>query len=264
MVEEYRTYEKTYLIIGASSDVGLAYIDSLARRFREGDGVSVCILAHYHYHKEPLLELARKYPAIELKPIQADLSDEKQTVKLIEEVLSRVTYPNYILHFPAMPFHHMRIKELDTDDLRLEMNVQVYSLLALFRTFLPLMNKEAGNKVLVMLTSYVTEELPPKFMTDYIVTKYALMGAMKSAAAEYGGKNVKINGIAPIMMDTKFLANLDPKIKEITAMRSAIGRVPGPEELIPYIDEMLDDAYTENGFVRLIDESCFGEKERND
>ena len=264
MVEEYRTYEKTYLIIGASSDVGLAYIDSLARRFREGDGVSVCILAHYHYHKEPLLELARKYPTIELKPIQADLSDEKQTVKLIEEVLSQVTYPNYILHFPAMPFHHMRIKELDTDDLRLEMNVQVYSLLALFRTFLPLMNKEAGNKVLVMLTSYVTEELPPKFMTDYIVTKYALMGAMKSAAAEYGGKNVKINGIAPIMMDTKFLANLDPKIKEITAMRSAIGRVPGPEELIPYIDEMLDDAYTENGFVRLIDESCFGEKERND
>ena len=33
---------------------------------------------------------------------------------------------------------------------------------------------------------------------------------------------------------------------------------------LDYIDEMLDDAYTENGFVRLIDESCFGEKERND
>lgn len=261
MEKEHKDYSKSYLIIGASSDVAVEYIRSLAKHTRNNAKNPILICAHYYRNKDKLEEIAREYSGIELKLLQADLTEEEQALKLVNQVMQYVKYPNYILHFPAMTFDYMRYREMDTDYLRQEMNVQLYSFLIITREFLPLMHKEYGNRVLVMLTSYLAEELPPKFMADYVVAKYALLGAMKAAAAEYGGKNLKINGISPIMMDTKFLSKIDSKIKELTAMKSSINRVPKPEELIPYIDELLDSGCTKNGYNLVIDESYFEAKE---
>lgn len=261
MERERKGFGKSYLIIGASSDVAAEYIRSLAKHARKNAKNPILIFAHYCKNKDRLEEIAKEYSGIELKLLQADLSDEAQALKLVNHVKQYVKYPNYILHFPAMTFDYMRYRELDTDYLRQEMNVQLYSFLIITREFLPLMHKEYGNRVLVMLSSYVADELPPKFMADYIVAKYALLGAMKAAASEYGGKNLKINGISPIMMDTKFLSKMDPRIKEMTAMKSSINRVPKPEELIPYIDELLDSGCTKNGFNLVVDESYFEAKE---
>lgn len=261
MEKEHKDYGKSYLIIGASSDVAVEYIRSLAKHTRKNAKNPILICAHYYRNKDKLEEIAREYSGIELKLLQADLTEEEQALKLVNQVMHYVKYPNYILHFPAVTFDYMRYREMDTDYLRQEMNVQLYSFLIITREFLPLMHKEYGNRVLVMLTSYLAEELPPKFMADYVVAKYALLGAMKAAAAEYGGKNLKINGISPIMMDTKFLSKMDPKIKELTAMKSPINRVPKPEELIPYIDELLDSGCTKNGYNLVIDESYFEAKE---
>lgn len=261
MEKEHRDFGKTYLMIGASSDVAVEYIRSLAKRSRKNAKNPILIFAHYYKNKDKLEEIAKEYSGIELKLLQADLSDEDQALKLVNQVMQYVKYPNYILHFPAVTFDYMRYREIDTDYLRQEMNVQLYSFLIITREFLPLMHKEYGNRVLVMLSSYVEDELPPKFMSDYIVAKYALLGAMKAAASEYGGKNLKINGISPIMMDTKFLSNMDSRIKEMTAMKSPINRVPKPEELIPYIDELLDSGCTKNGYNLVVDESYFEAKE---
>lgn len=261
MEKEHRDFGKTYLVIGASSDVAVEYIRSIAKRARKNAKNPILICAHYCTNKDKLEKLAKEYTGIELRLLQADLTDENQALKLVNQVMQYVKYPNYILHFPAMTFDYMRYREIDTDYLRQEMNVQLYSFLIVTREFLPLMHKEYGNRVLVMLSSYVENDLPPKFMPDYIVAKYALLGAMKAAAAEYGGKNLKINGISPIMMDTKFLSKMDPRIKEMTAMKSPINRVPKPEELIPFIDELLDSGCTKNGYNLVIDESYFEAKE---
>ena len=250
---------KSYLILGASSDIGLAFILFLATKDRKNAKNAPLIPAPYHQDKSDLEKLKTDCSNLRIELIQADLTKEENAIALVNKVEARVKYPNFILHLPAMPFDYMRYKELDTDKLRLGMNVQLYSFLAVTRAFLPYMQKEYGNRVLVMLTSYVTTELPPKFMTDYVISKYALLGAMKAAAAEYGGKNLKINGISPIMMDTKFLKNIDPHIKELNAMQSQLGRIPSPEEFVPFMAEMLQPGYEKNGINRMIDEAMLEE-----
>lgn len=246
---------KSYLIIGASSDIGMAYIRKLASGYRKNAKNAPLVLAHYNSDRSRLDALSKELSSVEIIPLQADLSDEQQAVSLINQITNYVQHPNYILHLPAMKFDYMRYKEINTDYLRMEMNVQLYSFLTITRYFLPLMHKEYGNRVLVMLTSYTTEELPPKFMVDYIVTKYALLGAMKAAASEYGNKNLKINGFSPVMMNTKFLDKLDPHIKELNAVKNPLGRIPAAEEFVPFMEEMLQPSYEGNGENRLIDET---------
>ena len=255
--EQEGTERKVYLLVGASSDVGKEYIRYLAGGYRKNGRNRPLILAHYCNDSSGLEALATECPSVEIIPVQADLSNEEKAVALVNQVQKYAEYPNYILHFPAMKFDYMRYKKFDTDYLRMQMNVQLFSFLVITRAFLPLMQKEYGNRVLVMLTSYVDDELPPKFMADYIVTKYALLGAVKAAATEYGGKNLKINAISPCMMDTKFLDKMDIHIKELAAEKSPVGRIIRPEELAPFIDEMLDTGFTANGVNIRVDESEF-------
>lgn len=250
---------KKYLIIGASSDIGMECIKQIAGKYRKNAKDAPLILAHYNSSKDALEKLASDLSSVDIIPIKADLTDENQSIALINQVEARIKYPNYILHFPAMKFDYMRYKEINTDYIRSQMNVQLFSFLTITRHFLPFMKKEYGNKVLVMLSSYVAQELPPKFMADYIITKYALLGAMKAAAAEFGNKNLKINAVSPIMMDTKFLDNMDPHIKELNAMESSLKRVVTAKEMAPHIMEMLDSGYIENGHNQVIDESFFEE-----
>ena len=103
---------EVYLVIGASSDVALAYIRHIATKYRKNCKYPPLVLAHYFSNREILTSLAAELPSIELIPIQADLRDENQALKLVLQVEKYVKYPHYILHFPAMKFDYMRYREI--------------------------------------------------------------------------------------------------------------------------------------------------------
>ena len=142
-----------------------------------------------------------------------------------------------------------RMEEDTIERLRTDMELQSYSFLKICKCVVPEMKKRAFGRVTVMLSKVVTEPLPPAFMAPYVVSKYALMGAMKAVAAEYDGSKVTVNGIAPDMMDTAFLADLDERIKEIAAEKSAIGRLIRPEEIAPYIFDLMENMEEKNGRI---------------
>lgn len=195
----------TYLILGASSDIGcelIKYIDE-----NESNAV---IYAHYNSGIDKLSKFGAK-----VIPVQADLSTEDGANKIIESVNCE-TIDRFIF-LPAMKFDYMRVKDLDADKIKKEMQISVYSFLSISKALVPYMKKKENPAIFALLTKYVIDELPPKFMTDYIVTKYALLGAVKSLKAECGNK-INVTYLAPDMIDTAFLSNLDEKIIEMNRM----------------------------------------------
>jgi 3-oxoacyl-[acyl-carrier protein] reductase len=120
------------------------------------------------------------------------------------------------------------------------MEIQIHSLMEIFREFLPPMAKATYGKVVIMLTSYVYNT-PPKFMTNYLISKYALLGFMKGAAVEYAGKGININGISPNMIETKFLDNIDKRLIEMNVENSLIKRTIRIKEVVAGILFLLSD-----------------------
>ncbi len=206
--------------MGASSDVGLTFIKYLDNK-EPGQNK---IYAHYHSSSSCFEGIASD---TEIIPIKADLSVEADRQNLLESVKEKI---DVIIFLPALTFDYMRLKALDLDRIRKQMEVGAYTFLKICQNFLPDMKKNGGT-VLTMLTKYVEDELPPKFMTDYIVSKYALLGAYKSLKAEYENGKLRFEYMAPDMMNTKFLANLDPRIIEMNIMESENGRLLTPEDI---------------------------------
>ena len=227
---------KVYLITGASSEVGMAYIKKLDETVSE----NVTVVAHYANNKAGLEALQKELSYVTLRLVQADLSIAGGAGKVCAFVKEQGLEVTHMLHLAASAFSHVKIKKWDEEKVRREMQIQFFSFASMMKEILPKMAKAGYGRVCVMLSSYVLGT-PPKFMSDYVAVKSALLGYIKAAAAEYGDKGVCINGISPNMMETKFLQNIDEKIVQMTAESSEMKRNIRVEETISGIVYLLSD-----------------------
>lgn len=230
---------KVYLVIGASSDVGISFLKSLDQKLEENDEKAT-VIAHYATHAEQLLALQKETRALEPVLLQADFSQKQDIEAFIEKVQTYCECPDYIVHLPASRFNYNRIKQFAWESFSREMEIQVRSLGEIGKVFLPKMGKRGKGKVVVMLTAY-TIGMPPKFMSQYVVAKYALLGLMKSMAVEFADKGININGISPNMMETKFLEKIESRIIEMTGEASLLKRNAAVEEVVPAIHFLLSE-----------------------
>lgn len=222
---------KVYLVSGASSDIGMAFL----RETAGGDGSAV-FYAHYRTMNNSLAEISRELGG-RIRLIQADLAEEGGVFRLIGSVEET---PTHILHLPAGKIRYTRLRQTDAGDLEREMRVQVYSLLEIYKAFLPQMAKAKYGKAVAVVTAY-TRGLPPKFLAPYIMAKYALLGLVKSAAVEYSGKGIRINALSPDMVGTKFLSSIDGRIVENTANSRPDGKILTPREVVTAIEFLFSD-----------------------
>lgn len=227
---------KVYLITGASSDIGQEYIRTLDERKEE-----CTVLGQYYQNGAGIKELADSLIYVKLIPYQCDLSDAQAVEGWLAQMDEAGHVPSYILHLAASRFDYMRFSEYDRDRTTRELNIQVHAIATILKRFLPDMVNRRYGKIVFMLTAY-TIGVPPKFMSDYIITKYALLGLMKSVASEYAGKGININGISPNMMETKFLSGIDKRTIEMNARNSAMSRNVWIEETVAGIEYLFSDA----------------------
>ena len=233
---------KIILILGASSDIGMDYIQQVEKTHNVGESQ---IIAHYRTMSpklESLISVAKNAP---IKAIHADLRKAGDVESLISSIKDEYTAPTHILHLTASRFRYMRIRQFDSGRIKEEMETQVYSFAEVLKAFLPNMAEKRYGRIAVMLTAY-TFGIPPKFVTDYIICKYALLGLIKAAAAEYCDKGICINGLSPSMIETKFLDEIDSRVIEMSAESNPLKRNMNTSEILAAIEFLLSD---ENSYM---------------
>jgi 3-oxoacyl-[acyl-carrier protein] reductase len=228
--------EKIYIITGASSDVGTAFLEDLEKK-STGEITALC---QFHSNGDKLKEMQERFRNVKIQTFPCDLSKSGEVNEWIETMKKSEAVPTHILHLAADKFDYMRLKNFDWEKIILELNIQVNTLGQLFKVFLPEMAKAKYGKVAVMLTAY-TIGVPPKFMSDYLITKYALLGLIKGAASEYSGKGITITGFSPNMIETKFLSNLDKRMVEAYANESTMHRNVALHEVVAGLNFLLSD-----------------------
>ena len=228
--------KKEYLIIGASSEVGMAYIKHLDALTAE----NVTVVAHYGRNRDGLEKLQDKLNHITMYMVEADLTKEDGAERICSHVRDNGHNITHVLHLAALPLSYMKIKKWDQEIVKSNMQLQFFSFTEIMRELLPQMAKSGYGRVAVMLSSAILGT-PPKFMSDYLAVKSALWGYIKGAAAEYGDKGIRINGISPNMMETKFLDKIDDRIVQMTAQSSALKRNINVEETVKGIQFLLSD-----------------------
>ena len=226
---------ETILITGASSDIGVALMHGLLAA-----SADVQILAHSFRGGERIAEMASRYPD-RVVSLQADLSNAEDAMNLAQKVLDTHGTPMSVVHLPALKFKQERFTKLRWEDLERDLAVQVRSLTILLQRFLPAMAKLPRARVVFMLSS-VVHGVPPKFVSQYTVVKYAQLGLMRGLAAEYATTPVRINAVSPSMVNTQFLSDLNELTVQGIAAANPLGRNAVPEDVVGAIQFLLSPA----------------------
>lgn len=223
-------YSSITLVLGASSDIGGEIIRSI------DDGTSL-IFAHYHRNEEKIRKLQSEVKS-KLIPICADLTQAEEITSLITQIQAFYPCPDKIIHLPAPKLSFTRFKDVHWESFQSEIDVELKSIVLVLKEFLPLMAKNKYGKIIFMLSS-VCCGLPPKAMTPYTTSKYALLGLMKSLAVEYADKKITVNAISPSMVETSFLSGVPEKLVELTAATHPLKRNAVPQDIAPMVKFLL-------------------------
>ena len=224
--------KKVLMVVGASSEMGMASIEALHERYDY-------IIAHY-FHMSERLQRLKEVLGKKIYCINADLSEETQIEKFIRDTSATGLIPTHILHFPAHQIKIQKFHKISVETFEKSYSISVKSLIQILQYYLPKMTKNRGGKVLIIL-SYVLQGMPPKYSADYVITKYSLLGLVKSLAVEYADKNITVNGISPGCTETKFIKEMNEYIIEENAKASPIGRNLKVDDIVPTIEYMLSD-----------------------
>lgn len=224
--------KKVLLILGASSDMGIAFIESEIGNYDY-------IIAHYHNNANRLLHLKKRYPP-KMHLMKADLSNIEEVLEFADNI-KKGFIPNYIIHFPAVKCKLKRFEKIAVDEFEENMRVSVNSIVVILQNILPFMVKNHYGKIVFILSIHTIAD-GHKYISDYVTAKYALLGLMKSLTIEYKDQGIRINGVSPDTVDTKFISELPRMAIEIKKNKYKSKKLMGVSDVIPTIAYLLDEA----------------------
>lgn len=230
----------TYLITGATSDVGRALIE----RLLTDAPADTTVLAQGCSDLEKLADLCARFPG-QVHPFDVDLSDRAKVDTFVQVLAASAPAPTHFIHLPALPVVNAKFKAFDQTRFDRDLEIQVHSAVRICRAVLPAMAKARFGRVLFIQTSY-TIGCPPKNTAAYVMAKSAIGGLVKSLAVEYARFGVTVNCVAPSMMETNFLKDTPDLIVQAAAEENPMGRNATPADVVPAMAFLLSD---EAGFI---------------
>ena len=193
---------KTYIIIGASSGIGLQLAKTLAEK---GDTV----IGTYNSHPVENSQNITYHP-LNVTAAELDLS-------FFPEVIDGIIYcPGSI---NLKPFGRIKAEDFLSD-----FNLQVGGLIKILQASFPSLKKSANASVVVFST--VAVQLGLQFHSQVSASKGAIEGLTKALSAEWA-PSIRVNCIAPSLTDTPLAASLlntDEK-KAANALRHPLKKI---------------------------------------
>lgn len=223
-----------YLLLGGSSELCMAFLKN--HEWHAGDE----IIIQYNSNSAALNQIKEDFP-VNMYLCQADFSDEASTQHFADRLDEMDYVPTHIIHAPAVPIINKRFAETDWPEAEKQIYVQCRSIVKILQVVIKKMAKRKRGKIILVLSS-VCINMPPKFLSSYVMAKYALMGLGKSLAVEYAAKGIQVNMISPSMMETKFLVNVYDGIVEQSAKENPQKRNVTPDDIAGLIEYLFSDA----------------------
>ena len=214
---------KTVLITGASRGIGRAAAELFAER-------GCRVLLNYHRSREAAEELERELTArgADVMAYGADVSDREQ-VERMAAACERLFGGADVLVCNAGIARQGLFTDLTPQEWREMMGVHVDGAFHCCRAVLPgMIRKKEGSIVLV---SSVWGLTGASCEVAYSTAKAALIGMTKALAKEVGPSGIRVNCVAPGVVDTAMNAALDGETLASLREETPLGRLGTPREI---------------------------------
>lgn len=209
---------KTALVTGGSRGIGAAICRALA-----ADGWQVAV--NYLHAEEAARSLARELHGV---AVQADVSREAEVAAMAARVRRELGEPSLLVNNAGVAQQKL-FTELTEEDWDRMFAVHCKGAFLASRAALPGMIRRREGCILNI--SSMWGETGGSCEVHYSAAKAALIGFTKALAKEVGPSGVRVNAIAPGVIDAGMSASLPPQTLAALREETPLGLLGAPEDV---------------------------------
>jgi NAD(P)-dependent dehydrogenase (short-subunit alcohol dehydrogenase family) len=175
--------------------------------------------------------------------IQTDVTQATQVEAMVAQVVAHFGRLDCAFNNAGIEEEHMRLADCAEDTFDRIMAVNVKGVWLCLKYELAQMLKQGGGAI--VNTASVAGLVGAPKMAAYSASKHAVLGLTKSAAVEYGRKNIRVNAVCPGVIRTAMFdraVQADPKVGPAVAQLHPIGRIGEADEVAAVVLWLSSDA----------------------
>lgn len=226
--------KKVALITGSSRGIGRAEAIALAR-----DGYAVCVNCVEREDKAQELAAQLRSEGCEAMWYKADVADAaavKQMVAEVEKTIGAVT----LLVNNAGIAKQCLFQDMTEDYWKRIFDVNLNGAFNTIQAVLPHMLHEHSG--CIINTSSIWGQHGASCEVAYSATKHAIIGLTRSLAQELAPTNIRVNCVAPGVINTDMVQVLGRETLDALAEDTPVGRLGRPEDIAAVVSFLASDA----------------------
>lgn len=212
---------KRALLTGGSRGIGRAVALGLARG---GASVAACFNRESEDVESLRAELAEIGGDSYLE--QADVADPASVERFVSGAAERFGGLDVVVNNAGV-VSHRPIDELDLDEWQRVIDVNLTGAFLVAKAALPAMGE--GGSIVNVSSAVAIHGMPAR--AHYISSKAGMIGLSRALCKDVGGRGIRVNSIAPGIIETDQLAGLDEAGRKRYAALAALNRLGRPEDV---------------------------------
>ena len=224
------------IITGGSRGIGKCLVENLAR-----DGHNILLNYNKSEKQAKKIQEDLKAEGVIIEIFKADVSKKIEVKALVEFALKKWENIDVLVNNAGIAKLQM-FQDITEDDWNEIINTNLKSAFYTTQEVLPnMLHRKDG---IIINISSIWGLVGASCETVYSISKAGLDAMTKSLAKELGPSNIRINSIAPGVIDTEMNSKLDEHIKNEIKAETPLGKIGKPIDIYKCVKWSIEDEFT--------------------
>lgn len=227
--------EKNAIITGARRGIGYATVKVFAEN---GANIWACARVPDHKFESDMAKIASDYN-VQIWPVYFDITDEAQIKEAIQIIHKQRKSVDILVNMAGIADESTSFQMTSMDKIKRVFEVNFFAATLLTQYVARLMSRQNYGSIVNVSSIAGLDGTPAQY--EYAASKAAIVGGTKNLARELAGNHIRVNAVAPGMIETDMGAQIEEGLKKSILSKVIMNRMGKPEEVANVVAFLASD-----------------------
>ncbi len=227
--------DKNAIITGSRRGIGRAVVEVFAG---QGANVWACARKRDNAFEADMSDIAQEY-GVTVMPVYFDLTNEAEMKEAINRIRKQKMSVDILVNAAGIADESTSFQMTRIEKMKHVIDVNLFGMTILTQYVSRLMARQNHGSIVNITSVAGIDGEPAQY--EYAASKAAVIGATRDLARELAADNIRVNAIAPGMVDTDMGAQIGDELKRNILSKVIMGRMAKPVEIANVIAFVASD-----------------------